>query len=94
MLDISNINADRIVHSYFMPSIPWVIGLRSVFAVYCSTILLTGLITEMKDGYWFAYFTHLTYLGLTTYFWVFHININSYTLYTNYYTRHIQCKNI
>lgn len=69
LLDISNVNADRIVHSYFMPSVPWVVGLRAVFAVYCTCVLLASLITEMDGGYWFAYFTHLSYLGLTIYLW-------------------------
>lgn len=63
------ISRERIVKSYFLPS--WaVLSIRTVAMIYSTIIVLTGVITEWDDGYWFAFYTNLAYVGLAVYFWV------------------------
>lgn len=63
------IHRSRIVKSYFFPSVVCLV-LRTVAMMYSTIVLLHDVITSWSDGYWFAYYTHLTYVGLTVYFWV------------------------
>lgn len=69
VLQTQHIHIRRIAESYFCP-IQVLFGIRAVLATYATIILINGLVTEWDGGYWFAYFTHMSFLGLTTYVWV------------------------
>lgn len=43
-------------------------GIRLVLCAYTLAVLLGSVIIHWDEGYWFFYFTHLSYLGLTAYF--------------------------
>jgi len=43
--------------------------IRYIFAIYATIILTASIALTYENGFWLVYFTHLTYFGLTVYFW-------------------------
>ncbi|KAJ2492602.1 hypothetical protein IWW37_001357 [Coemansia sp. RSA 2050] len=57
--------------SYIIPQRP-LLGVRIVVFVYCASVLISNLVANIKNdaGWsWAAYFTTLTYFGITLYYW-------------------------
>lgn len=63
------VKPEHTVTSYFFP-LKAVFFLRTIAVLYTTAVVIASMSTDFNGGYWFAYFTHLSYLGLTAYFWV------------------------
>lgn len=63
------VDTRRICESYFV-SVQTLMWVRIVMALYVAIVLFNTLIESFWYGYWFAYFTNMSYLGLVIYVWV------------------------
>ena len=63
------INARQLCSSYFVSDRVLLAG-RIVLTLYGTAVLIGTMCINMSEGYWFFYFTNLSYLGLIIYMWV------------------------
>ncbi|KAI3631291.1 hypothetical protein MIR68_010781 [Amoeboaphelidium protococcarum] len=84
LVGVDYIHRERIATSYFLKDYKQII-VRSILAIYSTIIIINSLISEWNQSYWFAYFTHLSYLGLFIYLWLanvlsirYHLNPDKY----------------
>ena len=62
------VKPEHIVTSYFIQSPVAIMLIRWVILAYMIDVLYHSILTDIEGGYYFVYFTHLSYIGLTVYF--------------------------